>query len=201
MDSLQFNIAKHRYLKYFSNHYIIISFHMGACTSRKEVRIVIIGLDQAGKTSILNKLKYDDGGTTTPTVGFNFQTVIHKKAEINIWDTGGQDKIRDLWKHYYEQVNGVLFVVDSTDENRLEEAKNELHKALGDIRLKDAFVCVAANKRDKLDKIISLDRVRHQLHLDDIAAARTWTCIGTSANSGEGLSELLNWLASRKPLS
>ena len=171
---------------------------MGSCTSKKEIRIVIIGLDLAGKTSLLNKLKYDEAGTTTPTVGFNFQTVIHKKAEINIWDTGGQDKIRDLWKHYYDQVDGVLFVVDSTDEDRMEEAKNELHKALSDIRLKDAFICVAANKRDKLDKIIPLDLMTNMLNLNDIPQARTWTCIPTSANSGEGLAELVTWLASQK---
>ena len=171
---------------------------MGSCTSKREIRVVIIGLDLAGKTSILNKLKYDEAGNTTPTVGFNFQTVVHKRSEINIWDTGGQDKIRDLWKHYYEQVNGIIFVVDSTDENRLEEAKNELHKALSDIRLKDAFLCIIANKQDKTDKLLPVDTVKKQLALEDISDSRAWTFIPASAHSGAGLTEVLNWLSIQK---
>ena len=75
-----------------------------SCGKQKEVKLVLIGLDLAGKTSLLNKMCHSDAGTTTPTVGFNFESTTFKGAKISIWDTGGQDKIRDLWKHYYEEV-------------------------------------------------------------------------------------------------
>ena len=77
------------------------------CKGKKEISVILIGLDLAGKTSVLNKLRYKDSLSTTPTVGFNFETVYYKNLEMNIWDTGGQDKIRDLWQHYYEQVDLV----------------------------------------------------------------------------------------------
>ena len=75
-----------------------------ACGGKKEIKLVLIGLDQAGKTSLLNKLCHNDAGSTTPTVGFNVDSTNYKNAKISFWDTGGQDKIRDLWKHYYEEV-------------------------------------------------------------------------------------------------
>ena len=74
------------------------------CQSQKEVNVVLIGLDLAGKTSILRQLRYNEAGPTTPTVGFTLETISYKKLEISIWDTGGQEKVRDLWRHYYGQV-------------------------------------------------------------------------------------------------
>lgn len=82
---------------------------MGNCAGQKEVKLVLIGLDMAGKTSLLNRLCHSDAGTTTPTVGFNFESTMYKNVRVSFWDTGGQDKIRDLWKHYYEEVSKVIF--------------------------------------------------------------------------------------------
>jgi hypothetical protein len=67
----------------------------------KEVRILMLGLDAAGKTTILYKLKIDQKVTTIPTVGFNVETFTYKNIKFNMWDVGGQDKIRPLWRHYY----------------------------------------------------------------------------------------------------
>ena len=75
------------------------------CQSKKEIRLILIGLDLAGKTSVLHRLRFNEFNSTTPTVGFNFETIFYKNLKISIWDTGGQDKIRDLWKHYYEDVS------------------------------------------------------------------------------------------------
>ena len=74
------------------------------CCGEKEIRLILVGIDLAGKTTVLNQLRYKETKTTTPTVGFNFETVIYKKFSMSICDTGGQDRIRDLWKHYFEQV-------------------------------------------------------------------------------------------------
>merc|ERR1712159_783111 len=82
---------------------------------KQEMRILMVGLDAAGKTTILYKLKLGEVGTTIPTIGFNVEAVTYKNITFTVWDVGGQDKIRPLWRHYYEDAHGVIFVVDSND--------------------------------------------------------------------------------------
>merc|ERR1719238_1236548 len=77
-------------------------------------RIVMVGLDAAGKTTVLYNLKLGEVLTTVPTVGFNVETVEYKNISFTVWDIGGQDKIRKLWRHYYLGTHGVIFVVDRT---------------------------------------------------------------------------------------
>lgn len=93
----------------------------------KEVKTVFLGLDGSGKTTALYKLKLDDKVTTVPTIGFNVETIKYKKANITIWDIGGDQRIRSLWRHYLSGFSICYFVDASTCfRNRLEEAKNEL---------------------------------------------------------------------------
>ena len=73
----------------------------------------MLGLDAAGKTTALYKLKMNEMVTTIPTIGFNVETLQHKNLEMTVWDVGGQDKIRQLWKHYYENTDALIFLVDS----------------------------------------------------------------------------------------
>uniref|UniRef100_A0A3P9PL60 ADP-ribosylation factor-like protein 14 n=1 Tax=Poecilia reticulata TaxID=8081 RepID=A0A3P9PL60_POERE len=87
----------------------------------KEMRILMLGLDAAGKTTILYKLKLGQSVTTIPTVGFNVETVTYKNVKFNVWDVGGQDKIRPLWRHYYTGTQGLIFVVDCADRDRIDE--------------------------------------------------------------------------------
>ena len=82
------------------------------------------------------------------TVGFNVETVTYKNVRFNVWDVGGQDKIRPLWRHYYTGTQGLVFVVDSQDRERVEEAKQELHRILSDREMKDCLLLVFANKQD-----------------------------------------------------
>merc|ERR1712149_70790 len=81
--------------------------------SNKEMRILMVGLDAAGKTTILYKLKLGEVVTTIPTIGFNVETVEYKNISFTVWDVGGRDKIRPLWRHYYQNTQGIIFVVDS----------------------------------------------------------------------------------------
>merc|ERR1711998_418466 len=94
----------------------------------KEMRILMVGLDAAGKTTVLYKLKLGEVVTTIPTIGFNVETVEYKNINFTVWDVGGQDKIRPLWRHYYQNTQGIIFVVDSNDKERLGMAKEELEK-------------------------------------------------------------------------
>ena len=82
------------------------------------------------------------------TVGFNVETVTYKNVKFNVWDVGGQDKIRPLWRHYYTGTQGLVFVVDSQDRDRIDEARVELHRILSDREMKECLLLVFANKQD-----------------------------------------------------
>merc|ERR1711934_432245 len=116
--------------------------------SKKEMRILMVGLDAAGKTTILYKLKLGEVVTTIPTVGFNVEQVEYKNINFTVWDVGGQDKIRKLWRYYYENTQGLIFVVDSNDRDRIEDAREELSKILNEEEMRDAVLLVFANKQD-----------------------------------------------------
>ncbi len=113
---------------------------------KREARILMLGLDAAGKTTILFKLKLGEVITSVPTIGFNVETVEFKNCKFNVWDVGGQDKIRGMWRHYYQNTEGLIYVVDSSDKERLHVAKEELHKMLAEEELKDTVLLVLANK-------------------------------------------------------
>lgn len=123
--------------------------------------------------AILYKLKLGQSVTTIPTVGFNVETVTYKNVKFNVWDVGGQDKIRPLWRHYYtgktdhnkHKVNttnlkiylsysgtqGLIFVVDCADRDRIDEARTELHRIINDREMRDAIILIFANKQDLAD--------------------------------------------------
>mmetsp|Transcript_29226 Transcript_29226/g.47464 ORF Transcript_29226/g.47464 Transcript_29226/m.47464 type:complete len:206 (-) Transcript_29226:204-821(-) len=158
---------------------------------QQSVRILMVGLDAAGKTTVLYKLKLGEVVTTIPTIGFNVETVEYKNVNFTVWDVGGQDKIRPLWRHYYQNTQGIIFVVDSNDKERLAMAKEELDKMLAEDELRDAVVLVFANKQD-LPHALKVENIIESLGLDKMR--RQWFVQGTCATSGDGLYEGLDWL-------
>lgn len=84
----------------------------------------------------------------TPYAGFNVETVEYKNIQFTVWDVGGQDKIRPLWRHYFQNTQGIIFVVDSNDRDRIVEAREELQRMLNEDELRDALLLVFANKQD-----------------------------------------------------
>lgn len=85
------------------------------------------GLDNAGKTTILNRINGEDISKISPTLGFNIKTLEHGAYKLNIWDVGGQKSIRSYWRNYFEQTDGLIWVVDSADRaDRLKDCKSEL---------------------------------------------------------------------------
>jgi len=161
----------------------------------KEQRIVMLGLDNAGKTTILYKIKMGEVIQTTPTIGFNVETVTRKNITFSVWDVGGQDQIRGLWRHYFLNTQAVIFVVDSNDGTRLKEARDELWKILESDELKDAVILVLANKQD-LPNAQNGDEVAAALDLQKIKS-HPWHVQATCATSSEGLEEGFDWLADR----
>lgn len=160
---------------------------------KKEMRILMVGLDAAGKTTILYKLKLGEVVTTIPTIGFNVETVEYKNISFTVWDVGGQNKIRALWRHYYQNTQGVIFVVDSNDRDRIDDAREELQKMLGEDELKEAVLLVFANKQD-LPNAMSAAEITDKLQLHNLRA-RNWFIQSTCATTGDGLYEGLDWLS------
>jgi len=159
---------------------------------KMEMRVVALGLDNGGKTSILFKLKQNEFVSPITTIGFNVETIEHNSVKFTIWDVGGVQKLRPLWRHYYLNTQAVIFVIDSTNTERLSEAVDELAKLLEEKRLKDALILIYANKQD-LPSALPLDQLRERIHR--LCTGRTWTLIGCSAHTGQGLQEGLDWMA------
>lgn len=153
----------------------------------------MVGLDAAGKTTILYKLKLGEIVTTIPTIGFNVETVEYKNISFTVWDVGGQDKIRPLWRHYFQNTQGLIFVVDSNDRERVTEAKEELNRMLDEDELRDAVLLVFANKQD-LPNAMPPNEITEKLGLHSLRSRR-WFIQATCATNGEGLYEGLDWLS------
>jgi len=160
---------------------------------KKQVRILMVGLDAAGKTTILYKLKLGEIVTTIPTIGFNVETVEYKNICFTVWDVGGQDKIRPLWRHYFQNTEGLIFVVDSNDRERISEAQDELMKMLNEDELRDAVLLVFANKQD-LPNAMNAAELTEKLGLNSLRG-RKWYIQATCATQGQGLYEGLDWLS------
>lgn len=161
----------------------------------KEMRLLMLGLDAAGKTTILYNLKLEQDVTTIPTVGFNVETVTYKNTKFNVWDVGGQDKIRPLWRHYFSGTQGLVFVIDSSDRERIDEARTELTRIIQDREMKDALLLVFANKQD-LPGALKPDEVSKLLRLNDVAKNHVWKVQPSCAKTGDGIFEGLQWLGS-----
>jgi small GTP-binding protein len=159
----------------------------------QEMRILMLGLDAAGKTTILYRLKLGEVLTTIPTVGFNVETVEYKNISFTVWDVGGQDKIRKLWRYYYDNTQGLIFVIDSNDRDRIEDAREELMKILSEDEMRDAAVLVFANKQD-LPNSMTAAEVTEKLGLRHIQQRR-WYIQSACATAGDGLYEGLDWLS------
>ncbi|EGF79243.1 hypothetical protein BATDEDRAFT_17007 [Batrachochytrium dendrobatidis JAM81] len=158
----------------------------------KDVRILILGLDGAGKTTILYRLQIGEVVTTIPTIGFNVETVTYKNIKFQVWDLGGQTSIRPYWRCYYANTDAIIYVIDSADRDRISTSKEELMAMLEEEELKDAALLVFANKQD-MEGAMSVTEVSEFLGLTALKT-RTWTIFKCSAKTGDGLTEGLDWL-------
>lgn len=165
-----------------------------------KMRILMNGLDAAGKTTILYKIKVGEVETKIPTIGMIIETTSSPKVEFLSWDHGGRSKIRALWRHYMANVHALVWVVDSNDRDRLSStdedyttSRSELHSLLSEELLADCPLLVLANKQD-LPNALTVDEVATALGLSDLRH-RPWLIQGCTATSGTGIFEGLDWLA------
>ena len=107
-------------------------------------KVLFLGLDNAGKSSILFQLKDNQFLETVPTVGLNVEQIQYKGHSFTLWDVSGQ--ATRLWKHYFDKINAVVFVIDSSDGARFPKVKQQLAKVVKDIDLGSAPILILANK-------------------------------------------------------
>eukprot|EP00475_Leptophrys_vorax_P021573 TRINITY_DN29305_c0_g1_i1.p1 TRINITY_DN29305_c0_g1~~TRINITY_DN29305_c0_g1_i1.p1 ORF type:complete len:155 (-),score=39.76 TRINITY_DN29305_c0_g1_i1:84-548(-) len=143
-------------------------------------------------TAILNQLKLGEARATVPTVGFNVEEVTYGNLTFDVWDVGGQDRLRPLWRHYYRGASGIIFTIDAADENRFNLAKTELHKLMQEIELQYACLCVLANKQD-IENAVSAEELAKILDVGSLEAPHV--VLPSTARTGDGLEEAMNWLS------
>jgi len=161
----------------------------------KEARILMLGLDNAGKTTILKKLSEEDITHIMPTQGFNIKSLVQDSFKLNVWDIGGQKAIRPYWSNYFESSDALVYVIDSSDRRRLEESGTELAELLAEDKLGGIPLLIFANKQDLL-QAVPADEITKQLNLDKIKD-RTWHIQAASAKNGDGLQEGMEWLVEK----
>ncbi|RXG73814.1 ADP-ribosylation factor-like protein 2 [Armadillidium vulgare] len=168
----------------------------------------ISGLDNAGKTTVVKRFCGEDINTISPTYGFNIKTVDHTvnnyEYKLNIWDVGGQTSLRSYWRNYFECTDGLIWVVDSSDVDRLEDCRSELKKLLAEevrnccygtenvSRLAGATLLVFANKQDLSDSL-NVGQIKEILDLEELKTHH-WFILPCSAVTGENLVEGIDWL-------
>ncbi|BEI82650.1 hypothetical protein CcaverHIS002_0305180 [Cutaneotrichosporon cavernicola] len=158
----------------------------------REMRVLFLGLDNAGKTTILKRMSGGDISSISPTLGFNIQTLMRGEYTLNIWDVGGQRTLRPYWRNYFESTDAVVWVVDSSDALRMGDGAEELRALLSEERLAGATLLVFANKQD-LAGSLSVDQIREALGLEQIDSHK-WRIVPCSAISGDGLDKGMDWV-------
>lgn len=163
--------------------------------SNEEHKVIIIGLDNAGKTTILYQFLMNEVVHTSPTIGSNVEEVIWNKIHFLMWDIGGQESLRSSWNTYFSNAEVVILVIDSTDRERLPINKEELYRILANEELRKARLLVFANKQD-IQSAMSAKDISQQLNLTSIKD-HNWHIQGCCGLTGEGLYDGLEWVANQ----
>lgn len=165
-----------------------------------EIRVLVLGLDNAGKSTILSNLMGEETGKVSPTMGFQIKTFRWSGYNINAWDIGGQSTLRNFWGNYFDRLDVVVWVVDGTSLERLPELYKELReKVILQDQLVGTYFVVLINKSDLFsgDERAAVEQeVRSTLRLDEELLPETYTIQSVSGLTGEGLSGVMDWIVS-----
>jgi ADP-ribosylation factor protein 1 len=170
----------------------ISKLHIGPL--HRHLNILIIGLDHAGKTSILYRLKLNSIVSTVPTCGCQFETITHNnKYELELMDVGGSKPLRSLWNHAYLKCDAIIFVIDSSDRHRLNESQAELQRVLKEGGKQKTPVLVLANKQD-VPNALNEQEIRNELNTLLNDSSRKVHIQPCSVVYNTGLKEGIDWL-------
>lgn len=166
----------------------------------KEIRVVILGLDNAGKTTIVKQILGEDVNEVSPTVGFSIQMLDWNGFKLNLWDVGGQRSLRPFWRNYFEKTDFLIWVIDVTALDRLDDCKRELAAALTEDRLVGCGLLILINKIDMISKDLQVEgvlrSVEDKLALHNLTGNHNCRVMGVSGLKGWNLNESLDWLTS-----
>lgn len=165
--------------------------------SSQEHKVIIVGLDNAGKTTILYQFLMNEAVHTSPTIGSNVEEIVCRSTHFVMWDIGGQESLRASWNSYFASTDFVILVIDSTDRERLSVAKQELYQMLAHQDLKKAAVLVFANKQDVHGAMSSAQIMQH-LNLTSLKDHH-WHIQNCCALTREGLNQGLQWMCNQLP--
>uniref|UniRef100_A0A8C9MPI2 ARF like GTPase 5A n=1 Tax=Serinus canaria TaxID=9135 RepID=A0A8C9MPI2_SERCA len=170
------------------------AWHSERCPCH-EHKVIIVGLDNAGKTTILYQFSMNEVVHTSPTIGSNVEEIVVNNTRFLMWDIGGQESLRSSWNTYYTNTEFVIVVVDSTDRERISVTKEELYKMLAHEDLKKAGLLIFANKQD-VKECMTVAEISQFLKLTSIKDHQ-WHIQACCALTGEGLCQGLEWMMSR----
>ncbi|QPG72829.1 hypothetical protein FOA43_000131 [Brettanomyces nanus] len=161
----------------------------------KEVRVLMLGLDNSGKTTIVKSLLHKDIKEISPTMGFNIDTISYKGFNMNIWDIGGQSSLRTFWFNYFEKTDFLVWVIDSSSLQRLSENFKEFDKVLKEDRLAGCGLLILINKIDVYqgDTEKLKEAVINTLQLQKLEN-HCWNLLCCSAYSGKNLTKGMDWI-------
>ncbi|XP_004379202.2 ADP-ribosylation factor-like protein 14 [Trichechus manatus latirostris] len=155
----------------------------------KQAQILLLGLDSAGKSTLLYRLKLAHSIVTIPTIGFNVEMIeLEKSLSLTVWDIGGQEKMRAVWDYYCENTDGLVYVVDSTDKWRLEDSRREFEHILKNEHIKNVPVVLLANKQD-MNGALTAEDITRIFKVKKLCSDRNWYVQPCCAITGEGLPE------------
>ncbi|KAK8137762.1 ADP-ribosylation factor [Apiospora sp. TS-2023a] len=167
----------------------------------KEMRILMLGLDNAGKTTIVKRIMNEDVNTVSPTLGFIIKTIEYEGYATTVLiyltytgegDVGGQKTLRSYWRNYFEKTDALIWVVDATDRLRIQDCREELHGLLQEERLSGACLLIFANKTD-VQGCMDDNEILEGLQLRAIKTHQ-WQILRCSAMTGTNLNEGLAWV-------
>ena len=157
------------------------------------MKILFLGLNAVGKTTILYQLKLGKVVSTIPTIGFNVESIEHKKINFTAWDVGFGDKLRPFFRYYYPSTEALVFVIDTSDRERYSEALEMLQETISAPELKDVPILILANKQD-LNGVMSREEILSDLMTNKYLTDRKWEIFAVSGKLGEGLRDGIDWL-------
>ncbi|EGB05938.1 hypothetical protein AURANDRAFT_59271 [Aureococcus anophagefferens] len=184
-----------------------------------EARILVLGLDNSGKTTILKKLSEEDISHIMPTQGFNIKSLMQDGFKLNVWDIGGQKSIRPYWRNYFDQTDALVYVIDSADSRRMEETATELGQlarpaaSFGRARAAAAASARAARRgprgpvdeaklseipvlcfANKCDLMNAMEEEEIEENVNPVLKGRNFKIQKCSAKTGVGLQDGMEWL-------
>lgn len=172
---------------------------------KDEYCILILGLDNAGKSTLLEQIKRIYGNNYSglafekikTTIGLNIGKIIMNHVKLIFWDLGGQQELRTLWDKYYEECHGVIYVIDSSDERRLEESQVTFETVMHDSHMEGTPLLILANKQD-LQGSLDVETVKNAFDGNSSSIGqRDYYIQPTSALTGDGISDGISWLVQR----